>query len=152
MATLIGLDWRRIALQGLIAGVIGGILIDAFLYIALFLPQHQPVTALWLNVSATATGHAVANPWLGVLIHFCVSIAWGIGYAYAAATRPTIADRPFISGPVYGLIVMIIMQFVQLAAGVKLQLTATGFLTVLLAHCIFFGLPIAIYSNRAMRA
>ncbi|MBV8689754.1 MAG: hypothetical protein JOZ59_06590, partial [Candidatus Eremiobacteraeota bacterium] len=88
MAPLSRLDWRLISLRGLLGGVIGGILIDAFLYIALFAPVHQPITALWANVSATATGHAAANPWLGLLIHFCVSIAWGVGYAYAAATRP----------------------------------------------------------------
>jgi len=151
MATLTQLDWRRIALQGTIGGVAGGILIDAFLYIVLFGPAHQPIAALWTNVSATATGHTIANPWLGLVIHFCVSIAWGIGYAYAAATRPAIADHPYISGVTYGLIVMIIMQFVQLAAGVKLALTATNFLSLLVAHCIFFGLPVAIYVHRAMR-
>ncbi len=149
MATLARADWRRIAIAGVGAGVIGGILIDVFLYIALLLPVHQPITALWATISATATAHAVASPWLGLLIHFCVSIAWGIGYAYTAATRAAIANHPYISGPVYGLIVMIIMQFVQLAAGVKLPLTATGFLSLLVAHCVFFGLPVAIYVSRA---
>ena len=153
VATLTQIDWRRLAIQGIAAGVIGGILIDAFLYIALLLPVHQPVTALWATISANATGHAVASPWLGLAIHFCVSIAWGIGYAYAAYTRAAIAEHPYISGPVFGFIVMVLMQFVQLAAGVKLPpMTALSFLGILVAHCLFFGLPVAIYISRTKRA
>ena len=152
MATAVRLDWRRILTQGAAAGIIGGILIDAFLYIALFLPQHQPITAVWANVSATATGHTVANPELGLLIHFCVSIAWGIGYAYASYTSAPIADHPYISGVVFGIIVMLITQFVQLAAGVRLVITPISLPSLLVAHCIFFGLPVAIYISRVMRA
>ena len=152
MATAVRLDWRRLLTQGVAAGIVGGILIDAFLYIALFVPQHQPITAIWVNVSATATGHTVANLWLGLLIHFCVSIAWGIGYAYAAYTSTPIADHPYISGLVFGIIVMLIMQFVQLAAGVRLVIAPASLLSLLVAHCVFFGLPVAVYISRAMRA
>jgi len=153
VATLTQIDWRRLVIQGAVAGIVGGILIDAFLYIALLLPVHQPIAALWATISATATGRAVASPGLGLIIHFCVSIAWGIGYAYAAYTRAPIADHPYISGPVFGFIVMVLMQFVQLAAGVKLPpLTALSFISILVAHCIFFGLPVAVYISRTARA
>ena len=153
VAALTQIDWRRLAIQGVAAGIIGGILIHAFLYIALLLPAHQPITVLWTTISTTATGHTVASPWLGLVIHLCVSIAWGVGYAYAAYTLAAIADRPYISGPVFGFIVMVLMQFVQLAAGVKLPpLTATWFLSILVAHCVFFGLPVAVYISRTLRA
>jgi len=152
MATLTSVNWRRIASQGIVAGIIGAILIDAFLYLALLVPAHQPLTAMWQSISATATANSIANPLLGLIVHFCISIAWALGYAYVAHTREAVASRPYISGPVYGFIVMVVMQLVQMAAGVHLPaMTAMGFITGLVAHCIFFGLPIALYVSRAMR-
>jgi len=151
MSTPAAAAWRGILLRGLGAGVLGSILIDAFLYMVFLRPAHQPMTAMWQIVSATATGGTLISPWFGLLIHFCVSIAWGVGYAYAAATSSAIARHPYISGPVFGLIVMVIMQVAELAAGVKLPLTVAAFAGALIAHTLFFGLPVAVYITRAMR-
>jgi hypothetical protein len=157
MVTPTPLDWQRIAARGVVAGLIGGVLFDASLYAALLLRAYQSLPALWQPIGAPATGapatgHTVASSVLGYVIGFCVSIAWGIGYAYAASTREAIARHPYISGPVFGFIVMVIMQIVWMAGGVYMPaLTAAGFITQLVAHCLFFGLPIALYLNRATR-
>lgn len=152
MATLSTLDWRRVIAQGIVAGIIGGILIDAFLYVTLLRPAHQPFIVLWQSISATATATSIASPVLGFAIHFCISIAWGVGYAYVAYTRDAVAAHPYISGLVYGFIVMVLMQLVQMAASVQLPpMTAAVFLGSLIAYCVFFGLPIAVYISRALR-
>ena len=145
-------QWPRMVAAGVGAGIVGGIAIDAFLYIVLLLPAHQPITLVWQAISLAATGHTVASPWLGLLLHFCVSIAWGIGYAYAAFMRPAIAGRPYISGPVFGLIVMLLIQLVQLVAGVKVPAISVRLLiTFIFGYSLFFGLPVALYVHRALR-
>jgi len=153
MAALSTLDWRRVTAQGIVAGIVGGILIDAFLYLTLLWPAHQPLTAMWQSISATATAKSSASPGLGFVIQFCTSIAWGVGYAYVAYTRDAVAAHPYISGVVYGFIVMVVMQLVQMAASVPLPaMTAAAFISGLVAHCIFFGLPIAVYISRTLQS
>ena len=155
MATVRTLDWRAIIARGLIAGLIGAVLIDAFLYVVLLVPNHLAITVIWQTVAATLVGKpALSDPsmaWLGLLMHLLISIAWGIAFSYVAHTRSNVPEHPYISGIVYGIIVMIIMQIVQMAADVPLQLTLQALLIGLCAYAIFFGLPISIYVSRAMR-
>lgn len=156
MATVQPLDWRAIITRGALAGLIGAVLIDAFLYVATLMPQHMPIAGMWQFVASTVLGKgAFADPntaWLGLLMHIVISVAWGVAFAYVAQTRPNVPAHPYISGIVYGVIVMILMQIVTLAANVPATLTAAALLTGLIAHTLFFGLPISLYVARAMRA
>ncbi len=149
-------DWRTIVVRGLAAGIIGGFLIDAFLYLAQVLPAHGSITGLWQFVASTALGpSAFANPnsaWLGLFMHVCTSIAWGIAFSYVAHTRGGIAGHPYISGLVYGVIVMIIMDIVLMVAKSWPPPTVQSTFTALIAHCVFFGLPVSLYVSRAMRS
>lgn len=156
MATLQTLDWRTIVVRGLIAGLIGAVLIDAFLYVGVLMPQHAPITGLWQFIASTVMGKsAFANPnsaWLGLCMDAIISIAWGVAFSYVAHTRPNVPGHPYISGIVYGIIVMIIMQIVQMAANVPVQLTVPALVSGLIAYTIFFGSPVSLYVARAMRS
>ena len=92
------------------------------------------------------------SPLVGLLAHLVVSILWGIGYAYAAATRPNIAGQPWISGIVFGVIVWVLMQFILMLGavwpGLTLQTTAIG----LIAHMLFFGIPVALTARALQKA
>lgn len=156
MATVQTLDWNKIITRGLVAGIIGGILIDAFLYVATMMPQHAPITMIWQFVASAAIGKsAFANPnsaWLGLLMHFVISIAWGIAFSYVAHTRAQVAEHPYLSGVVFGVIVMVIMDIVTMAANVMAPITAMSLVMGLIAHCVFFGLPVSLYVSRAIRS
>jgi hypothetical protein len=156
MAIVQTIDWRAIVVRGLIAGVIGGILIDAFLYVAQVMPAHGTILGLWQFVASTALGpSAFTNPstaWIGLFMHACTSIAWGIAFSYVAHTRPGVAEHPYISGVVYGIVVMIIMQIVLMVAKSWPTPTVQNTLIGLIAHGIFFGLPVSLYVSRAMRS
>jgi len=156
MAIVKTFDWRAIIARGIIAGIIGGILIDAFLYVVQIMPAHGSILGLWQFVASTAIGpNAFTNPnsaWLGLFMHVCTSIAWGIAFSYVAHTRPGISNHPYISGLVYGVIVMIIMDIVLMVAKSFPSPTVQSALTALIAHCIFFGLPVSLYVSRAMRS
>lgn len=156
MATQSPVNWRKIFAHGIVAGLIGGVLIDAFLYVATLLPHHLPITVIWQFVASTAIGKgAFADPntaWLGLLMHVFVSIGWGVAFSYVAHTRPGVPAHPYISGVAFGVIVMIIMDIVTMVAGAFAPPTVTSFLIGLIAHCVFFGLPVSLYVTRALRA
>ena len=156
MATMQALNWRDIIVRGLIAGIIGGILIDAFLYVATLVPQGQPITVIWQSVASTALGKgAFADPnsaWVGLCMHLATSIAWGVAFSYVAHTRPYVPQHPYVSGIVYGIIVMIIMQIVLMVSKSWTAPTVSSFLIDVVAHTVFFGLPVSLYVSRALRA
>ncbi len=149
------LNWKRILIQGIIAGIAGGILIDLFIYLTGLLPARQPITALWQFVASSAIGKAAySDPnsaWLGIFMHFCVSVGWGIGYAYLANINLNIANRPLLSGVVFGVIVFIAMQIVLMVARTYSEPTLGDFVLALIAHCVFFGLPISLIVSRMIR-
>ena len=155
MATVHSLDWRTIIVRGIIAGLIGAVLIDAFLYAVMLMPNHAPITTLWQFVASTLLGKAafadINTAWLGLFMHLAVSIGWAVAFSYAAHTRPNVPAHPYISGLVYGVIVMILMQIVELAANIPANFTVPGLLTGLIAHTIFYGLPVSLTIARAMR-
>ena len=140
-------DWGLIIRQACIAGIVAGITIEAYLLLTVVYPSHMtPVTQLqWIASAAfgqlaySSTGYAI----VGLLMHFIVSIAWAGGYAYLAQQQPFMNDRWYISGPVYGLVVYIFMDLLLLGVRLFVPPPPLGILNALVAHCIFFGLPLA---------
>ncbi len=148
--------WGRILAQGAVAGIAGGILIDAFLYVTSVLPQHGSMLAVWTWIASTAVGKvAFTSPqyaWLGLLMHAAVSIGWATGYAYLANSRSSINAHAAISGIVFGAVVYVVMQIVLLGDNAFSIPTMWEFADALVAHCIFFGLPVALAVRSQMRA
>jgi len=142
------LPWSYIARAGTVAGIAGGILIDAFIYITSLAPHHQSIVGLWQFVASTALGKAAfTSPlyaWAGAAMHALVSIAWGIGFAYLAITRPQVPSHPILSGVVFGLVVYVVMQLVLFSVQALRITTGTQIIEGLIAHCVFFGLPVSL--------
>lgn len=156
MAVAQSTNWNRIIRQAIVAGTVGGIIIDLFLYLTMIAPAHGSITSMWQWVASGAFGKAAfTSPlfiWVGLLIHFIVSIAWAGGYAFLASTRLYMTERWVISGLVYGFIVMVFMVLLQLGAQVFQWPGETGWLLSLVAHTVFFGLPVAFTISRLDRA
>jgi hypothetical protein len=156
MASSVRLPWGPIVVRGGLAGVAGGIIIDAYLWLTTLVPAHLPVTAMWQFVASTAFGKgSFANPsfvWVGLVMHLLVSIGWGIGYAYIAAGRPVIAARWVVSGIVYGIVVYTMMSIILLADNnFTYPPTIDAFLNAIAAHALFFGIPVAFIVDRSSR-
>ncbi|MEO6836678.1 MAG: hypothetical protein ABI231_12345 [Candidatus Tumulicola sp.] len=142
------ISWTRVLLQGVVAGVAGGILFDLYVWATTLLPVHESIATMWQWIASTALGKvALADPAYaaaGAAIHAIVGIGWAVGYAYVAAGRPSIDRRWIVSGPVYGLIVYTIMQTILLADNnFTYPPTPNAFVNALFAHAAFFGLPVA---------
>ncbi|HEY7981611.1 MAG TPA: hypothetical protein VID19_08990 [Candidatus Eremiobacteraceae bacterium] len=140
---------------GIVAGTIAGALIDSFLVIA----NHTTYIQIWQFVaSAIVGGAAYASPAyaiLGFAMHFAISIVWASIYAWAAfGPMPALAQAPVLSGLLYGIVVMIGMTLVLMVNHVgPAGLPDAGTLVKsLIAHTVFFGLPVALYVSRAARA
>lgn len=142
-------NWRRIVLQGALAGIVGSVVLAAFLYAAFFHELHGSLAALFALDAANI--HAT-SPWIGAVAHFCVGVAWGIGYAYLADTRPRVLSTPWLSGFIYGLVVWFIMQLVLMAGAVwsESSLAPYALISALVGHAFFYGIPVALVT-RALR-
>jgi hypothetical protein len=147
MATVAPLNWGRIVLSGVLAGIVGGICFVVFIYAAHLLPAHASALAFWQYVASTAFGKAAfASPaykWAGGALLFAACIGWAIGYAYLAQTKRAINKQPIISGFIFGVIVYVVMQFVLFSVqALKMPSILSVYLGIL-STTVFFGIPVA---------
>ena len=146
------ISWSRIAVQAVAAGLVGGTLIDLYLAITPLASAHPGILTMWTYVASTVFGKGMlANPsapWYGLGVHAATSLAWAGAYAYVAATQSYVRTRWYISGPVYGLIVYLLMQIILLVSGsFEYPHSPNDFVSALIAHAVFFGLPVAFVVN-----
>lgn len=144
-------------LAGIAAGIVGGILIDAFLLAMAFARGATPTQALGMYpwIASVVFGHGIignpAAPALGVLLHFAVSIGWALGYVYLVRSQPQLLTRPFLSGAGFGLVVYCFMQIILIAAGEYHRPNPAQLGIGLVAHTVFFGMPVAFVVSRLLR-
>ena len=141
--------WGRLLFQGLIAGIVGGIVLDAFLYFsALAMTHSASMIGIWQYVASSVVhGAAYTSPsyaWLGLFLHACVAIAWAVGYAYVAATRPYVMAMPWLSGLIFGAVVWLAMDIVLMVSEVAPPVSGLVVADGLIAYCIFYGIPVAL--------
>lgn len=131
--------------KGVVAGIIGGILVDAFLIVT----RQAPFPGIWQYVASAVVGPVAYTSSsyiaLGLVLHFLISIVWATLYAYVAVNRNW---NWLAAGTVFGIIVMLGMQIVTRIAHVAAPLTATGVIMGVIAHVVFFGWPVAWYVAR----
>ena len=145
-------SWSRILIQALAAGIVGGALLDAYLLFTPLASAHPGILQMWTWIASTVGGKTMfANPdapWIGLGVHTVTSIVWAGAYAYVAAQQPFVRRRWYISGPVYGLVVYLVMQLVLLVSGnFEYPHSPDDFVSALIGHAVFFGLPVAFVVN-----
>ena len=156
MAVAQSTNWNRIIRQAVIAGVVGAIVLHLYLYFSIVRPENGSMTGLWQWTASAAFGKmAFSSPafiWIGLAMHFVVSMVWAGGYAFLAATRPYMNQRWVISGLAYGVVVCIFMVLIQLGANVFQWPELPGWFNLFVACSVFFGVPVAFTVNLMDRA
>ncbi len=157
MATAARINWVRVITQGVTAGIAGGLVFDLYLWLTTVLPAHGSILAMWQWMASAAIGKvafaSTSYASLGLLFHFIVSIGWAGGYAFLARTRPFMNERWAISGIVYGIIVYTFMQLLLLGTNsFTFPATPNAFVNLVIAHAVFFGLPVAFVVARLDRS
>jgi uncharacterized membrane protein YagU involved in acid resistance len=140
---------------GVAAGIVAAITLDAF---RLLVPrpgvtQLSPAQLYAFDASALVGDVAVGSSWgvaLGVVLHVAVSIGWAFGYVWLAPRQPQLLTRPIVSGVGYGLVVWLVMLILLIPAG-KFAVPTVGSLDRdIIAHVVFFGLPLALVVSRLL--
>jgi hypothetical protein len=131
------------------AGFLGGITVDLFL----FLVQAMPFPGAYQFIASTLIGPVAftssAFIALGLVMHFAISIAFALAYAFVASRSRALLDQPIAWGAVLGLAVYAVMEVVLSLAHAAQPPTVKGVVIGLIAHIAFFGLPVALYVARA---
>ncbi len=128
---------------GVIAGIIGGIIVDTFLSIS----HHISPIKLWTGMAGAAAGPG--SPWwIGLLVHATISIVWALLYAYIVSAIGQLRNW-LVSGIVWGVIVTAVMASI---VSMKTGLPWSGqFTQDLLGTAVFYALPMAYYLARTVR-
>jgi hypothetical protein len=145
---------RAVGLATLAIGVLDAL--DAFIFFGLWRGT-SPVRILQ-SIASGVMGRAAYQggapaAFLGLLLHFF--IAFGIAATYYAATRllPWLNRHPWLYGPLYGVIVYVVMNHIV----VPMSAAAVGsgptplpvLINGLLIHMAGVGLPSALFARAA---
>jgi len=144
-------------IAGLAAGLTGAVTIFLYLTISLPLFLHiAPVNLYEWDASNivglyTATHEPVAATVLiGQSAHIVVSIIWGVVFVALLRVVASVARLPVAWGIMYGVFVMLFMHYLVVPLGHAPQIpyTVAGFTNTLVAHTLFFGVPVALVATR----
>jgi hypothetical protein len=149
----------RSIVAGVVAGIVGAILIAICVTVAQSVVFHpgaplNPVGVFQFDASVLVGKIAYSDPVyaaLGGVLHLLTSIGWGVGYAYMAERQPQLVTLPVRSGAAFGLVVYFAMQLVLVAGSLFQQPTPAEFGVELVAHIVFFGIPVALVVSRMLR-
>jgi hypothetical protein len=144
--------WRPILVATLICGTL-----DILLAIFLTVSRGREPAAMLRYVASgpfpAAAEWGAAGSALGLAVHFTLMAIMVAIFVAAVRGRPTLLDRPAISGTVYGLITYVAMNLIV----VPLRFPAVfppkplSIATQLFAHIALVGLPTAFIARRYLR-
>ena len=132
-------------------------ILDAFLF-WYFFRDVAPVRILH-SIASGLLGRASfegGNPTaaLGLLLHFFIAFMVVLTYLLASRRLPSLARHPFLYGPLYGLLVYAIMNYIVVplsAAASSSAPSAPVLINSLLIHALGVGLPSALFARAASR-
>lgn len=144
--------WRPILVATLVCGTL-----DILLAIFLTLSRGREPAAMLRYVASGpfpgAMEWGAAGSALGLLTHFTLMAIMVAIFVAAVRGRPTLLDRPAISGIAYGLITYVTMNLiiVPLRFPAAFPPQPLGIATQLFAHIVLVGLPTAFIARRYLR-
>jgi hypothetical protein len=142
-----GSETRRAATGGIVAGLIGGLVLAAFLLLVNLLQGQdfwsvmKLAAAPFLGMRAQVPGFDTVAIALGLLCHFAVSAIWGLlfGLAFHGLSR----KGTLVAGAFWGIVVWVGMYFVVLPiVGLGAMAGQVPVLLSLVEH-VLFGVALA---------
>ena len=134
----------------ILAGLAGAIGID--LYLSITLPLMHVANGIQLSqwdasnvLGSEAFRGGLSTAAIGFGLHLCVSVAWGIVFAFAFSRIAWVRSHALLSGLIFGAVVMQVMAYVVVPLGHASHPmpSLAGWLNNLVAHTLFFGVPVA---------
>jgi len=110
---------------------------------------------VWQGVASGLLGErAFREGWLsgslGLLLHFFIAFTFATIFVEAGRPIPFLARDYWISGPLYGIAVFLVMNLfvMPLSARPKRPVSSQAMIVQLVIHVLCVGLPIALAANR----
>jgi hypothetical protein len=136
--------------RAILAGLAGAIGID--LYLSVTLPLMHVANGIVLSqwdasnlLGGEAFRGGLSTAAIGLGLHLCVSVVWGIVFAFAFARIAWMRSHAMLAGLIFGAIVMQVMAYavVPLGHASHPMPSIAGWLNNFVAHTLFFGVPVA---------
>ncbi len=144
---------RPLLVGALAVGVLDGI--DALLF---FGARGVPRLVVLQSIASGLLGRAayrggIATAVLGTALHFGIALAVVTTYYLASGRIPSLVRRPWVYGPLYGLVVYCVMTFVvvPLSAAVVGRPSPAVIVNGVLIHMLGVGIPSALAARAASR-
>ncbi len=142
---------RAILVGGLVAGVLDGLdAVVAFKIVSGLDPIqiYQYVASGLLGPGAFEGG--VASALLGFAFHFLIAFSAAAVFVFASLRVPWLGRAYCVSGPVFGLVVWAVMNYIviPLSRIPPSPFALPLFLNGVIGHALFVGLPIAYVAHR----
>ena len=141
---------RTIAWATLVAGTLD--ILSAFVWSGAVVPVLQTIASGPLG-DEIAQGPAGAP--LGLLVHFAIMAVMAAVYVLAASRVPALNRYWWIAGPLYGVVLWIVMYWIVMPMRWESYATPSEALPILkqlISHCLLTGLPIAWITARSRPA
>jgi hypothetical protein len=146
--------FHAIIAAGLLAGALDLAYLFAFLAIK-YPPLNAPRTLQGIAAGALGRDAATQGAWataaLGLALHFVIALGAAAVFYAAGRWLRFLTERWWISGPIYGVLVWLVMNLIVLPLSVTPPKTfpPPAWAWILLAHVLCVGLPIAWVVRRA---
>ena len=147
--------WSNVLLGGLVAGTFDITYACTFWYLKRgVMPARvfRSVASGLLGDAAFTGGWATAA--LGLLLHYFIATSMAVTYYLFARRWPELWEKPWVFGPLYGLLLYFIMNYivVPLSAANPGSRNLTWVLLSIAVHAFLIGTPCALFARRAMLA
>ncbi len=137
------------------AAIVGLVAITVYLVVERAVANRLPVVLclqqlLQWDASNAYGPRAFSGGWptalVGLAMDFVVSLAWAAVFTVLYWKIPTVRRVVVPAGIAFGAVVMVVMLYaiVPLGHAARMQSTASHVINVLVAHTLFFGLPLAV--------
>jgi hypothetical protein len=147
--------WSYVVLGGFVAGTLDIMYACTFWYVRRgVMPRRvlQSVASGLLGDASFTGGWPTAS--LGFLLQYFIATSMAVTYYLFARRWTELAQRPGTFGPLYGLLLYFIMNYivVPLSAANPGSRNLTWVLLSIAVHAFLIGLPIALFTRFAMQA
>jgi hypothetical protein len=144
---------KAFVLGGLMVGVLD--ILDAFIFFGL--RNRVAPSRILQSIAAGLLGRAsfqggIATAALGLLLHFIIAFGIVGTFFVFARAMPAVTRRPFLTGPLFGLVAYGVMNFVVIPLSAVASSGAPPtvvLLNGLLIHAFGVGLPAALFAREA---
>lgn len=132
------------------SALIGWLAIDVYMSGVYLVHGNSPLKLFQWDASnllgKDAYAGGIGSAGIGLFLDLLVSLAWGAACVFILSRSGAARSHPVWFGALFGAVVMLVMLWVLVPLGRAAHggMTLSSFLTVLVGHTLFFGIPLAL--------